>query len=71
HDSVQWIAALAGLAKGARLEVVEVVPELKYMPAPQTTAAILYASFSAAIGTAFVEHLREDCGLPAVAWPQP
>ncbi|KAM0276091.1 hypothetical protein ACHAQH_007110 [Verticillium albo-atrum] len=68
HDSVQWIAKLKQLKN---LEEMEVVPELKYMPAPQTTAAILYASFSAAIGTAFVEHLREDCGLPAVACSQP
>ncbi|KAM0330116.1 hypothetical protein ACHAQA_004288 [Verticillium albo-atrum] len=68
HDSVDWIAKLKQLTN---LDLIEVVPELKYMPAPKTTAAILYASFSASLDTAFVEHLREDCGLPAVVCVQP
>ncbi|OHE99054.1 hypothetical protein CORC01_05744 [Colletotrichum orchidophilum] len=64
HDSMDWVAALAAVRGLARLEIV---PRVRYLPAPGTTATLLFAAFSASIDTALVEYLQTECGLPAVA----
>ncbi|GJC92593.1 hypothetical protein ColKHC_01419 [Colletotrichum higginsianum] len=56
HDSMEWVAELRKL---------EIVPRMRYLAAPGTTATLLFAAFSASIDTALVEFLRTDCGLPA------
>ncbi|KZL81300.1 hypothetical protein CI238_00330 [Colletotrichum incanum] len=64
HDSMEWIAELQ---KVGGIEHLEIVPHLRHLPAPGTTATILFAAFSASIDTALVEFLRTDCQLPATA----
>ncbi|WQF77503.1 hypothetical protein CDEST_02517 [Colletotrichum destructivum] len=62
HDSMEWVAELR---KVGGIEQLEIVPRMRYLAAPGTTATLLFAAFSASIDTALVEFLRTDCGLPA------
>ncbi|KAL0936100.1 autophagy-related protein 3 [Colletotrichum truncatum] len=62
HDSMDWIAELQ---KVQGLEELEIVPHIRYLPQPNTTATLLFAAFSASIDTSLVEFLRTDCQLPA------
>ncbi|KAI3527471.1 hypothetical protein CSPX01_16956 [Colletotrichum filicis] len=64
HDSMEWVAELA---KVEGIEQLEIVPRIRHLPAPGTTATLLFAAFSASIDTALVEYLQTDCGLPATA----
>jgi len=62
HDSMEWVNDMAN-ADG--LEQIVIVPEVNYMPAPKTSAALLHAAFSASISTSLVEFLRSDLHLAA------
>ncbi|KAJ0329596.1 hypothetical protein COL5a_004160 [Colletotrichum fioriniae] len=64
HDSMEWVAELA---KVEGIEKLEIVPRIRHLPAPGTTATLLFAAFSASIDTGLVEYLQTDCGLPATA----
>ncbi|KAF5494731.1 hypothetical protein CGCS363_v009995 [Colletotrichum siamense] len=64
HESMEWIADLKTVEG---LTELEVVPHMRYLGAPTTSTALLFAAFSASIDTALVDFLREDCNLPAKA----
>ncbi|KAK1978097.1 hypothetical protein LZ30DRAFT_663858 [Colletotrichum cereale] len=64
HDSMEWIAELQRVEG---IEQLEIVPHMRRLRTPGTTSTILFAAFSASIGTALVDYLRSECGLPAIA----
>ncbi|KAF6830890.1 autophagy-related protein 3 [Colletotrichum plurivorum] len=66
HESMDWIAELQ---KIEGMEELEIVPHMRYLPKPSTTATLLFAAFSASIHAGLVEYLRTDCKLPAKAAP--
>lgn len=64
HESMEWISELQ---KIEGLRQLEIVPQMRYLRQPSTTATLLFAAFSASIDTALVDYLRDDCQLPAKA----
>lgn len=66
HDSMEWIAELQ---KIEGIKQLEIVPHMRHLRQPGTTATLLFAAFSASIDTALVDFLRLDCQLPATAGP--
>ncbi|TDZ29909.1 Uncharacterized protein C8035_v003788 [Colletotrichum spinosum] len=64
HDSMEWISELQQVQG---IQELEIVPHMRYLPKPSTTATLLFAAFSRSIDTALVDYLRTDCQLPAKA----
>ncbi|PSR80674.1 hypothetical protein BD289DRAFT_373627 [Coniella lustricola] len=67
HESLEWVRELAQVKM---LEEVEVVPDEKYLPVPESSAMAVYAALSASVNDGLVQFLKsemERCSITASA----
>ncbi|KAH6970818.1 hypothetical protein BKA56DRAFT_635858 [Ilyonectria sp. MPI-CAGE-AT-0026] len=62
HESLEWARELASVKT---IGEVEIVPDIHYLPDPQSNMMLVLAAFSASIETSLVDFLRDDLGIPA------